>query len=88
MVQVKLRLPADLVSEAGLDAGDVSQETAKVIAMELFREGKVSLGRAAELCATPLAAFMEFTAQRGVPPLSYSLEELEADRQTIDKLRT
>jgi len=47
---------------------------------------KVSLGRAAELCQTPLAAFMDFAAKHGVPPLRYSFEDLEEERQTADGL--
>jgi predicted HTH domain antitoxin len=70
MATVNVDLPTDLVSVAKLDQGNVSQEAAKFIALELFREGTVSLGRAAELCATPLAAFMNFAAARGVPPLN------------------
>ena len=59
----------------------------KLIALELFREGTVSLGRAAELCDTPLAAFMDFVAAHGVPPLNYGMEQLEEDRRTLGKLR-
>jgi len=70
------------VAAAKLDQGNVSQEAAKLIVLELFREGAVSLGRAVELCATPLAAFMEFAAKHGVPPLNYGIEELEEDRRT------
>ena len=39
-----MELPADLVSAAKLDRGDVSLETAKFIALELFREGTIALG--------------------------------------------
>ena len=35
-----------------------------------------------------LAAFMDFAAEHGVPPLSYDLEDLEHDRNTIAKLRS
>lgn len=87
MATVNVELPADLVSAAKLDQGDVSQEAAKLIALELFRESTVSLGRAAELCATPLAAFMDFAAAHGVPPLNYDLEQLEEDRRTLANLR-
>jgi predicted HTH domain antitoxin len=87
MAAVNLELPADLVVAAKLDQGDVSQEAAKLIALELFREGIVSLGRAAELCSTPLAVFMEFAAAHGVPPLNYGMEQLEEDRRTLAKLR-
>ena len=88
MATVIVDLPADLVSAAKLDQGNVSQEAAKFIALELFREGTVSLGRAAELCLTPLAAFMDFAATHGVPPLNYGMEQFDEDRRTLAKLRS
>jgi len=45
------------------------------------------LGRAAELCETPLAAFMDFAAAHGVPPLNYGMDQFEQDRRTLSKLR-
>ena len=83
-VMVSVQLPADLTSE--FESEDLSEEVARLLALELFRERKVSLGRAAELCSMPLAAFMKFSADRGVPPMTYSLDDLEADRQTIERL--
>jgi len=56
-------------------------------ARKLYREDKVSLGRAAELCHTPLAAFMDFAAKHGVPPLRYSFEDLEEERRSVDRLK-
>jgi predicted HTH domain antitoxin len=88
MATVNLELPADLVSAAKLDQGNVSQEAAKLIALELFREGAISLSRAAELCGTPLATFMDFAAAHGVPPLNYGIDQLEEDRRTLAKLRS
>jgi predicted HTH domain antitoxin len=38
----------------------MAKEAAKLLALELFRKDKVSMGRAAELCHMPLEAFMEF----------------------------
>ena len=87
MAAVTLELSAELVSAARIDHGNVSQEVAKLIALELFREDLVSLGRAAELCATPLADFMDFAAVHGVPPLNYDIEQLQEDRRTLAKLR-
>ena len=87
MATVNVDLPADLVAAARLDQGNVSQEAAKFIALELFREGTVSLGRAAELSAAPLAAFMDFAAVHGVPPLNYGIEQFEEDQRTLAKLR-
>jgi predicted HTH domain antitoxin len=58
-----------------------------LLALELYREDKVSLGRAAELCQTSLSAFMDFAAKHGIPPLRYSFEDLEEERQTSDRLK-
>jgi len=82
MKTVKLELPSDLLEAANFEAGDVSHETARLLALELYREDKVSLGRAAELCQTPIAAFMDFAARHGVPPLRYTLEDLDEERRS------
>jgi predicted HTH domain antitoxin len=87
METVDIKLPSELLRVANLEEGSLSQEAARLLALELYREDKVSLGRAAELCQTPLAAFMDFAAKHGVPPLRYSFEDLEEERQTVDRLK-
>jgi predicted HTH domain antitoxin len=76
-------LPTDLLHVVSqLNAGDLAKETAKLLALELFREDKVSMGRAAELCYTPIEAFIEFAAEHEVP-LHYGTAELEEDPSHI-----
>jgi predicted HTH domain antitoxin len=87
METVDIKLPTELLRVANLEQRNLSQEAARLLALELYREDKVSLGRAAELCQTPLAAFMDFAAKHGVPPLRYSFEDLEEERQTADRLK-
>ena len=87
METVDVKLPSELLRAANLEGSSLSQEAARLLALELYREDKVSLGRAAELCQTPLAAFMDFSAQHGVPPLRYSFEDLEQERQTAERLK-
>ena len=84
MAPVSVELPAALAAQ--LDPGNVPQEAVRLIVLELFREQRFSVGRAAELCSMPLAAFMEFAASHGVPPITYDHEDLEADFRTIDQL--
>ena len=86
MATLHLELPEELVAAAELDVTNLSQEAARLLALELFREEKVSLGRAAELCRTPLAAFMDFTAAHGVHPLRYTLDDLEEEQRSADQL--
>jgi predicted HTH domain antitoxin len=86
MTSVDVKMPADLVAAAKLDQGcDVSLEAAKLIALELFREDKISLGRAAELCRMPIQAFMDYAGEHGAA-LHYGLEELDQDRRNIARL--
>ena len=87
MKTVNVELPSALLKAANLEEANISQEAARLLALELYREDKVSLGRAAELCQTPVAAFMDFAAKHGVPPLRYSFEDLEEERQTADRLK-
>jgi len=87
METVDIKLPSELLRAADLEESSLSQEAARLLALELYREDKVSLGRAAELCQTPLAAFMDFAAKHGVPPLRYSFEDLEEERRTADRLK-
>jgi predicted HTH domain antitoxin len=88
METVDVKLPSELLRVANFEESNLSQEAARLLALELYREDKVSLGRAAELCQTPLAAFMDFAAKHGVPPLRYSFEDLEKELQTADRLKT
>lgn len=82
-----VKLPSALLRAANLEEGSLSEEAARLQELDIYREDKVSLGRAAELCHTSLAAFMDFAAKHGVPPLRYSFEDLEQERQSADRLK-
>lgn len=80
MTTVQIDLPTELLQAANVQMNSFS--VAKLLALELFREGLVSLGRAAELCGAPLAEFMEFAAEREVP-LHYTTDNLSQDRHSF-----
>ena len=86
METVRVDLPSELLRAANLEERNLSQEAARLLALELYREDKVSLERAAELCQTPLAAFMDFATKHGVPPLRYTYEDLEEERRSTARL--
>lgn len=56
-----------------------------LLALELYRENKISLGRAAERCEASLDAFMVFAGRHGVS-MHYNLQDLEEDRDTLERL--
>lgn len=85
METVDVKLPVDLVREAGIDRANPSKEAARLLALELYREDRISLGRAAELCQTPIEQFMQFAARHDVP-LHYGVADLEQDRAALQRL--
>ena len=85
MKTVTLELPDELLDLAGFKTEHLSQETLKLIVLELFREEVISLGKAAELCGLSIAEFMEFAASRRVP-LHYGEQELQQDREQFKRL--
>ena len=86
METINVPLPSALLKAANIEEANIPREAAQLLALELYREDKVSLGRAAELCQTPLAAFMDFVAKHGVPPLRYSFEDLDEERKSTERL--
>lgn len=86
MDTIHVELPSALLKAASLEGSNLSQEAARLLALELYREHRVSLGRAAELCQTPLATFMDFVAKHGVPPLRHGVEDVEEERRSRDRL--
>ena len=75
MATVNLELPAELVAQFW--QGDASKEATRLLALELYRRGRVAFVRAAELCSMPLSDFTEFAALRGVSPLHGGADPLE-----------
>ncbi|MCZ7634711.1 MAG: UPF0175 family protein [Verrucomicrobia bacterium] len=86
MTTVTVEIPEEALALAGLDDQPASEGTRRLLALELFREGRASLGRAAELAGLSVEEFMEFATHREVP-LHYTPEELEEDRATAARLK-
>jgi predicted HTH domain antitoxin len=78
-VTVELRLPRDLVETLDISPERLDQKAIELIALELFREGKISAGKAAELIGQSKAQFIDLLNSRGVPYLDASPEELAED---------
>jgi predicted HTH domain antitoxin len=86
MALVKVDIPEELFEAAALNRPNASRDVSCLLALSLFNQGTVSLGRAAELCQTPLESFMQFAASRGVGAIQYGHAELETDRRTSQRL--
>ena len=55
------------------------------MAIELYREGKVSLGKAAEIAGITRWEMMEILTSKGVP-IQYDVKDLEKDIKTLEEM--
>lgn len=85
MANVTVEIPEEVFALAGMREGSTSGRAAKLLALELFREGRASLGRAAELAGVSVEDFMDFSSRRKVS-LHYADDELAEDRETASRL--
>jgi len=86
MSTVTVQIPEEALALAGLSGQSDSERARLLVALELFREERVSLGRAAELAGLGVEEFMEFSADRQVP-LHYTADDLAEDRNTAARLK-
>jgi predicted HTH domain antitoxin len=86
MLTVALDLPRDLLG--ALDVPQVELETRlrELIALELFREGRISSGKGAELLRISKLAFVHLLAQHRISYFTESPEELVDEVSTLEQL--
>jgi predicted HTH domain antitoxin len=63
------------------------KDTAReLIVLELYRQGKISSGKAAELAGMPRIAFIQHTSDLGIPFFDMTEEEWRAEVDQVRKL--
>jgi predicted HTH domain antitoxin len=78
---MKIDLP-----DAALEGTGMTPELAKLeVAVALYRDRKVSMGRAARLAGMPRPLFQRELGKRGVT-VDYDVEDLHADLKTLKSL--
>ena len=77
---VPMELPTSLLAGLGLKSPDeLAVELRLTLAVRLFEEGRLSLGKAAELAAMHKAEFMEELGRRKVSVFNWDAAEIERE---------
>ena len=84
-VQVELNVPHDLLSALEVSEDELGPQLKKLIALELFREERISSGKAAEVLGLSKAEFIDLLDQHGIAYFTESPNELRAQVKTIRK---
>ncbi len=81
MTTVTLELPSDVLLATRLTKSEIKVE----LAIHLFDQGKLSLGKARELADMDIWQFMQLLGARGITA-HYDVEEYEDDLDTLKRL--
>jgi predicted HTH domain antitoxin len=77
--KIEVELPRDLLIALNVPQAEMSQKAREWMALELFREGYISSGKAAEILGLTKVKFIALLDQRGVDYLDYTSDELTQD---------
>ena len=87
-VDVKVSFSQDVflaIRSAGLSEEKIGAEMKKSLAIDLFKKGVLSFGKAASLARMCKSEFMDLLDKEGIP-LHYGVEALERDINTVKEL--
>ncbi|MEO8197321.1 MAG: UPF0175 family protein [Thermoanaerobaculia bacterium] len=82
MASIRLDLPDSVLLATGQSPEEFAREAKYLLALKLFEVGRLSSGRAAEMCELPRVEFL-FRAGRMKVPVA-DLDRLELEQELMD----
>ncbi|MGH9361629.1 MAG: UPF0175 family protein [Thermoanaerobaculia bacterium] len=79
MATMTIDLPEKVLSDLKASPEEVEKDVRLAVAIEWFRRGLLSQGRAAELAGVPRADFIDELARRKVEVFQVDLDDLKAE---------
>ena len=70
----------------GLEGEELAKEMKKATAIDLFKRGLLSIGKAAELAEICLSDFMDLLVKDGVAVAEYTVKDSEKDLETFERI--
>ena len=81
MATVSIEIPGEVIHAARMTPGELKRE----LAIHLFKERKLSFGKARELAGMTAWAFQQLLGSRDIP-VHYDVEDYLEDQAAIDAL--
>ena len=85
-IKAELELSRDLLGVLHVTEKELGSELKLLIALELFREEKISSGKAAEVAGLSKSKFIDELDWRGIPYFTETPEELAAQVEAMRRL--
>lgn len=78
-ITASVELPRDLLVALNISAAEIDGRVREWAALELYREGLISAGKAAEILGVPKGHFIDLLDQRDIAYLDLTADELAED---------
>lgn len=88
-VTLELKLPQNVylaLQSAGLNHHELGERATRNFALQLYADGRLSLGKAAELAQMPLLNFWLYLVEHHIPVFEYTEDDYLADLATVQRV--
>ena len=84
-MSLTISIPDEFAEVLGSSADERDERAREALALELYREGKISALGGARLMGTDLLCFQRILTERGIPR-NYSVSDLHDDLAALDRM--
>jgi len=85
MEKISIDVPKDLIHVLKVRERELPKVLREIIAVNLYKEGLISLGKASEIAGVSRWEMFDILAAKKIP-LQYYPEDLEEDIETLEKM--
>jgi predicted HTH domain antitoxin len=83
---ISLNLPRDLLGALNIPESQLPQQILEILALDLFRQQRISAGKAAELLGISKISFIELLARHKICYFNETPDELTAEVEVVERL--
>lgn len=85
LIKVKIELPEEVIAQAHIPRDQLDRECQKMVAMELYRKGYLTIGKACEIGKMSQWEFFDLNKETQAL-IHYDEEDLKADRKLAKEI--
>ncbi len=86
-VTIQIEISKDFLYAFDLNINKISKELKLLSAIELFREHKLSMGKAADFAEMEKYLFIKELSHRDIPIIDNDIEDIKNDANILQKIR-
>lgn len=82
---IEITLPSEMLDRLSTTYQDSADLIKEAAVLEIYREGKISSGKAAEILRMERFEFIKYAGMKGIPFIRITPEELEEEVKILEK---